>query len=130
MTQQIILVTGSRDWIDYDTIYNTLKDYSSDKQTLVITGDCRGVDQLTAKASKELCLETKIYPANWSLFGKRAGPIRNQKMVDEINNLTGEKIVLAFHDKIDTSKGTIDCINKASKKGLYVRLFYHDSKKG
>jgi hypothetical protein len=54
-------------------------------------------------------------PADWTKYGKAAGPIRNQEMLDMDPDL-----VLAFHSDLDNSKGTKDMVARARKKGVKV----------
>lgn len=57
------------------------------------------------------------FPANWSQYGHAAGPIRNQKMLDQNPDL-----VIAFHFDLEHSKGTKDMINRAKKACIPVRF--------
>lgn len=52
------------------------------------------------------------YPADWERYGKRAGPIRNRKMLDQ-----GPDLVVAFGG----DKGTADCVREARRRGIAVR---------
>lgn len=51
------------------------------------------------------------YPANWTLFGKAAGPMRNQEMVND-----GADLCLGF--PLPGSKGTVDCMRRARLAGI------------
>jgi len=56
------------------------------------------------------------HPADWNRYGKRAGPIRNQEMLD-----SGLDLVLAFVNKpLAWSRGTNDMVTRAKKEGLPV----------
>lgn len=98
-----------------DELQKITNDNSLDLQ--LIFGDCSGVDT----DAKELCIEKninyKVYPADWKLHGKAAGPIRNKIMVDLAN------VVYAFHTDITKSKGTKNTIKLAKEKGIVVKLF-------
>jgi hypothetical protein len=62
-------------------------------------------------AEKEgVCCET--YPADWYTHGKAAGPIRNQKMLDD----AFPDVVLAFPG----GRGTADMVRRAEKVGVTV----------
>ena len=50
---------------------------------LVIGGKARGADTIGENWAKKRKLKFKGFPANWNKHGKRAGPIRNQQMLDE-----------------------------------------------
>jgi hypothetical protein len=51
--------------------------------TVVIDGMAKGADSIGNKWAQARKLETERYPANWSRYGRSAGPIRNQQMIDE-----------------------------------------------
>lgn len=56
------------------------------------------------------------YPANWNLYGKAAGHIRNQQMLDEGK----PNLVIAFHNDIANSKGTAHMVKIAKKAGVHT----------
>jgi DNA-binding MurR/RpiR family transcriptional regulator len=57
------------------------------------------------------------YPADWEAYGKAAGPIRNQRMLDEGK----PDLVIAFSD-LPTTSGTYDMIKRAKAAGIPVYL--------
>ena len=107
-----ILVCGDRYYGDYQRIYNFLRTFDD---AVIISGACRGADTLAIRAAKELGFTYREYPANWALYGKRAGVLRNQQMID----IESPDLVVAFHDDIARSKGTKDMINRAIKHGIH-----------
>ncbi len=111
----VVLVCGSRDYTDYQKIYDCLK---SIKVSLVIAGGCRGADALAARAARALGYPFLEFPADWQKFGKAAGPIRNQTMLDEGR----PDLVVAFHENPEGSKGTKDMIRRAKSQRIPVRL--------
>lgn len=117
-----ILITGGRSWADEETIANAILDlknwYPFDWEDVVIVhGDCpTGADAMAQKFAEESDLITERYPAEWSKYGRAAGPQRNQKMVD-----LGADVVLAFI--MPGSRGTADCVKRAKKAGLTVKEF-------
>lgn len=66
-------------------------------------------------AALGLGLMTKVMKANWGLYGKRAGYVRNAAMLDE-----GPELVIAFWD--DESKGTQHTIREATNRGIPVEI--------
>lgn len=58
----------------------------------------------------------KGFPADWKRYGKAAGPIRNQQMIDEGK----PDLVLAFHENINESRGTKDMVARARGIGIKV----------
>jgi hypothetical protein len=116
-----ILVCGDRNWHDKEAVWWAL--YGFPKETELIHGACRGADMLADEVACELGWDT-IYQcfADWEGFGKAAGPIRNQFMIDEHH----PDIVLAFHSNIKESKGTRDMCYKAKKAGIPVIVIRSD----
>lgn len=127
--EQIILITGCRDWKDGTMIKNVLTPFSG-KKVLLIHGDCNGADKLSGIAAKQLGFTLSVKPADWDKYNKAAGPIRNKEMVKEALGHQERGIptvVFAFHDSLDESKGTLNCVNEAKKQGLKVVLHSHSS---
>ncbi len=114
-----ILVTGDRNWDDWLLILTELANFPR-KRTMVIEGGAHGADLYAKWIAEALFGEDSVeeYPANWNQFGKAAGPIRNQQMIDEGFPTT----VLAFHSNLIASRGTRDMIKRALKVGLPVKL--------
>ena len=111
--------------------------YSKDRETIgkylelfwpytLIHGGCKGVDQLAEDITlNEICCgDNKIcdhiirFEANWSEFGLAAGPLRNSRMIVEGK----PDLVLAFHSKIDYSKGTKNMIMQANIHDIPILL--------
>jgi hypothetical protein len=111
-----MIVCGSRDWEDRETIYKTLAEFPKD--WTVIHGDCRGADRIAGAAAIHLGMTVEIYPAQWKIFGRKAGPIRNRQMLDEGK----PDMVLAFHHDYKSSSGTKNMIKQASEQGLNTVL--------
>lgn len=124
---QVILITGSRDWTDKEMIKYALLPYAN-KKVLLIHGDCRGADKLSGEVAQELEFHISASPANWSLHGRAAGPIRNREMVNQAKKFKQSgipTIVLAFHDSLHLSKGTKNCVTLAEKAGLEISYQKH-----
>jgi hypothetical protein len=122
----VILITGGREFEDYDTILNELSKYSNEKSVLFIHGACRGADLLGEKAAKSLSFDIDSHPAQWEKYGRSAGPRRNLEMVKlaQSYQIKGIKVVvLAFHENIEASKGTKHTANAALNAGLNVQVF-------
>ena len=109
-----LLITGSRKWKNYDYIENVI---NSIKPDLIIHGNCEGADKLADEVANVFFYSKKIFQADWSI-GKKAGPLRNQKMIDE-----NPTICIAFHEDPNLGTGTKDCVMRCLKNGIPVRLF-------
>lgn len=108
-----VLVCGSRDFNDYETLEKELNGYDI---TEVIEGEARGADKLSRVYAEHRGIPVKGYPADWTLFGRRAGPIRNRQMLTEGK----PDCVVAFRGP--NSRGTQNMIDQATKAGVPVRI--------
>lgn len=123
----IVLVTGDRNWEDYDLIYKELKALQP-QPDLLIHGAARGADTLAGVAAMDLGIKTRAFPAHWDRYGKAAGPMRNQEMLLFLihpSNRDHKKLVMAFHDNLEQSKGTADMVLRSERALLEVRKFGH-----
>jgi len=110
-----VLICGDRNWNNYDSILRVVKRLKKKyKEVTIIEGECRGADKMAKRAAIECGLPYVGYPAKWDKYGKKAGPVRNQQMLDCEN----PDMVIAFHKNIAKSKGTKDMINRAKKAGI------------
>jgi len=107
-----IAVVGSRSF----TRYNLMKE-ELDKEkiiTFIVSGGAKGADQLSERYALEKNLPTIILLPDWDQYGKRAGFIRNEQIVNECDKL------IAFWD--GKSKGTSHSIELAHKLGKEVKV--------
>lgn len=122
-----LLVTGSRDWDDVQRLREELEEAAwalsfpdDDVQEptgpgpILVSGACpSGADRLAEEFWEEMGLPIERHPANWFGWGKAAGPIRNQEMVD-----LGADLCVAFRK--NNSRGTTHCANAAQLAGIPV----------
>ncbi len=118
MSKKRILICGSRDWIDYDAILREVH-ARCDEISHVISGTARGADTLGELAAKACKIPVVRFPANWKRYGRAAGPIRNQQMLDEGN----PDEVWAFSPDLRKSRGTKDMVHRATKAGVTYHVF-------
>lgn len=107
-----VLVCGSRIWSDPRPIKRALTEASSEGFTCLVHGDCRGADRLAGALATRMGFHVCKEPANWGKYGKAAGPIRNQLMLDEYK----PERVYAF--PLEHSRGTLNMIDKSHKAGV------------
>ena len=111
-----ILICGDRNWSNKALLAAFVA--SVPKDSIIIEGECRGADKMAREAAVEAGLEFLPFPADWKKHGRAAGPIRNKQMLVE-----GDPThVVAFHEDIDSSKGTKNMLEQSMKKGLPVYL--------
>lgn len=112
-----VLITGSRDWDDYQLLAFVLgATYTELGPYVLVHGDARGADRMAARIVTDHGLTTEPHPADWDRLGKRAGFVRNAEMVD-----LGADLCLAFWDGV--SKGTKSTIDLARRAGIPVRVY-------
>lgn len=109
-----ILVCGDRNWKNMGVIERELKKFPLG--TIVIHGNARGADTLGGFVADRLGFKVISFPAKWNIYGRGAGPIRNQQMIDEGK----PELVLAFHENLMESRGTMDMVNRAERTGIKV----------
>lgn len=110
----IISITGSRTITDYKLVCQAVNE-SGFYVTKIISGGAGGIDTLAEIYAKANGIPFEEYPANWKLYGKRAGPIRNREMEKEI-----EAAVVIWNGASKGTKHYIDLV-RASGKPLYLK---------
>jgi hypothetical protein len=108
-----VAIVGSRGYPLMDSIDLFVQTLPPD--TVVVSGGARGVDREAARAARRHGLSTMVFFADWATYGRRAGMVRNEQIVDHADQ------IVAFWD--GQSPGTADTIRKARRKGLPVRIF-------
>lgn len=114
-----ILITGSRDWTDETAVHTLILAEAFNLppgEVVVIHGDCTtGADVIADAFARKQGYTVEAYPADWSQ-GRKAGPLRNQHMVD-----LGADICLAF--PLPGSRGTLGCMKMAHRAGISLRVW-------
>jgi hypothetical protein len=82
---------------------------------LVITGGARGADSMAHEWAVSRGIPTEVYMAEWGRLGRKAGPIRNQRMLQQGR----PDLVIAFPG----GRGTANMIGQANAAGLEVIKF-------
>ena len=113
-----ILITGSRDYTNYnkmkDSILEVVHTANTDASNVcIVHGGASGADYLAGEIARELGFSEEVHYADWKNLGRKAGPLRNQKMVD-----LGADICIAFPK--GESRGTRNCMKLADKAGIEV----------
>jgi hypothetical protein len=86
--------------------------------TMVVTGCALGVDALAAQWARYKGISYFTHVARWEAYGEKAGPMRNQALIQGPPTLDG---LLAIWD--GRPKGTADAIARARKAGIPVHIF-------
>jgi len=120
-----ILVCGQRDFLDKTFVFLALDEIHAEKPiTCVVNGGAPGADSLGAAWAHAKGIEVKTYKAQWARFGKGAGPIRNQQMLDEEKP---DYALVLYHDP-HSSKGTNDMQKRLDEASVpYKMIIKHDA---
>lgn len=108
-----ILVCGGRDYANRAQLFQTLdRVHAKAPITTIVHGAARGADSLAGRWAAERGVRCEVYPADWQRDGKRAGYIRNQRMLDA----SRPDAVVAFPG----GPGTADMVRLAQQRGLNI----------
>lgn len=116
-----VLICGGRDYADSERVSAVMDEIhgqgEGSRVTLVIEGGARGADTLGKLWAFERGVPCTEVKADWARFGRAAGPLRNQAMLDMQPDL-----VVAFHPNLAESKGTADTVRRAKAMGIRVTV--------
>lgn len=108
---QRVMVTGSRDYTDEETVNQHLTRLVP---TVVLHGDAPGADTIAKRWAIDHGIPALGIPAAWDFYGRKvAGPKRNGWLLDE-----NPDIVIAF--PLPQSRGTWNAVDQARERGIPV----------
>lgn len=115
-----ILVCGATYFNDYEKLHDELMKLFAERgfnNVTIISGMAKGADTLAVKFAEQYELPCLKFPADWARYGKGAGPVRNQQMLDEGK----PDLIVAF--PMQSSRGTRDMINRGLMEDIEVIVF-------
>lgn len=120
----LVMVTGSRGWTARDKLDAALDylydlTYFNGYTMTLIHGGAKGADTMAQEWAKNNRVQTQILLPDWNKYGRRAGIVRNNQMLDNSPSL-----VLAFWD--GTSRGTQHAIHEAQRRGIPTKVVTND----
>ena len=108
-----VICCGGRDFADKDGLFAALDRFHARHHiTCVIQGGAKGADRLAYEWGHSRKVMVEHVPADWKAQGKAAGPMRNQRMLDQHH----PNALIAFPG----GKGTADMVSRAKAAGLPV----------
>lgn len=107
-----VLVCGGRDYYDRAFLWGYLDHLGPPEVSAIISGMATGADTLAARWGKQLGIPVYEFHADWNKHKRAAGPIRNQRMLDEGK----PDLVIAFPG----GRGTADMVRRARAAGVRV----------
>ncbi len=125
-----VLICGDREWADEDRMRRKMVQVGFPGEVaFLVHGGAKGADSM----SERLAIETGFhkdrilrFDADWTKYGRAAGPIRNRRQYRE----TKPHLVLAFHDHPEKSSGTVDMVKVARAGGTETWCSWEDEEYG
>lgn len=106
-----IVVTGGRGFSDAKTVAAAFDALGVSSDDVIVEGEAPGADALCRMEAERRGARVERFPAEWSRYGRMAGPIRNRRMLEG-----GADLLLAFPG----GRGTRGCIAIAKEMGMPV----------
>jgi len=117
-----VLICGGRDYADRDALHEVLDRLHAERQfALVISGGAHGADAMAHDWAISRGIAAEVYMAEWARFGRKAGPLRNLRMLQEGK----PNLVVAFPG----GRGTANMVGQANSAGIEV-IAYELAPKG
>lgn len=124
------IIAGSREFIDQhrlNKVCNWIFAYKkiaySDVE--IISGTCRGADIMGENFAKAYNIPVKRFPADWKLYGRNAGNVRNRQMAEYASVTNG--VLIAFANS--RCKGTMNMINLGIDYKLDVFVVWYEEQR-
>ena len=123
ITETRMIVCGGVHFDDYETLKNKLDQLIANYENVtLVSGHAKGADTLAEKYAAENRIPIKVFPAEWTKYGKAAGPIRNRAMLEYAMEKT--PVVVAFWN--GESRGTGNILSQARKVGAECHVFLYE----
>lgn len=111
-------IVGSRTFADYALLESDIEDIiGAENIAMIISGGAKGADTLAEEYANNHHIPLQVFPAKWDQYGKRAGYIRNVKIVENSD------VVIAFWD--GKSKGTKMTIDECTRHNKQVHVILY-----
>lgn len=107
----IYAFTGGRDYRDRAMVNLICDLLMADDSNEFVVGDCpTGADLFVRERIRPITRIMRVFIAEWTLYGKSAGPRRNAAMLEDAD------VLIAFPG----NAGTADCVAKARRAQIPV----------
>ncbi len=116
-----VLVSGSRDWIDRNSLFAVLEDFNQKyphTEKTLLSGGCRGADYFAEQFAQEHKWKIERFLPDWKKYGPAAGPLRNNYMLQQ-------KPDFIFCFPLASSKGTSQLISQIPKFSPFSKVYIH-----
>lgn len=128
-----VIIAGSREFTDQyrlNKVCNWIFAYKKLAYTDVEieSGTCRGADEKGENFAGVYGVPVKRFPANWKLYGKNAGNVRNRQMAEYASSSSSNNgVLIAFANS--RCKGTMNMINLGIDYKLDVFVVWYEDQR-
>ncbi len=113
-----LAIVGSRSFTDWEELFITIHELVRIVEIeLIVSGGAKGADKLAERFADFFDIPKKVIKPEWKLYGRKAGFLRNQDIVD-----AADKVIAFWDGKSKGTKSTID-IAKSQDKLLKIINF-------
>ena len=113
-----VIIAGTRTFNNYRLLEKTIDEFvigfNHGFEITVVSGGANGADKLGEQYARDRNYLINRFEASWNVYGKSAGPIRNEKMAISAD------VLIAFWD--GKSRGTKNMIELAKKYNLLMQV--------
>ena len=113
-----LIVTGGRDYNNYELVDKVLTQVYNEmfpnQIVAVVQGNAKGADALGKRWALANNIPCEEFDADWQRYGKAAGVMRNQEMLDESQPC----VVVAFPG----GRGTFDMMRRTKQAGVELSV--------
>lgn len=136
--KRILCIAGDRNCLDYKILKAALVKFNIDLSTIgeIVSGKCKGADELGEILAKENKIKIKEFPAKWDDLTAKDALIRTNKFGKEYDAKAGfrrNKEMAEYADELlclepfGPSNGSQDTIEHFKKLGKPVNVYYGDN---
>lgn len=111
-----LIIAGSRNFTDYALVEKTIAKMNIEISE-VVCGKARGADTVGEDWALAHQVPVKYFPAQWDLYGKAAGAIRNAEMAEY-----GDYLLAFWDGKSRGTKNMIETMKKLGKHGMVIKI--------
>jgi hypothetical protein len=108
-----VIVAGSRKINEYFTVIDSIYE-SGFEISEIVSGGAKGPDSIAILYAASNHIPYRVFEANWALWGKMAGPMRNTEMAKY-----ADALIAVWDGK---SKGTKNMIKQAEENNLLIYI--------
>jgi len=106
----VVLAFGGRDFVDQNAVNMALSQlHRKFPISLLREGDARGADRLSGIWAQTNGIPLDVMPADWDRYGKRAGFVRNQSMLDKEPHVTYAVCFPGGNGTMDMARRIVEC---------------------